>query len=50
VDTFIFEIAFDEKDDQKRNKLTALRLTEAEWGRIDLFQVRTALSRYCSSG
>ncbi|KAJ6527371.1 hypothetical protein B0H19DRAFT_1083923 [Mycena capillaripes] len=36
VDTFIFEIAFDEKDYQKRDNLTALRLTEAEWGRIDL--------------
>ncbi|KAJ7156688.1 hypothetical protein C8R46DRAFT_1294370 [Mycena filopes] len=37
VDTFIFEIARDEKDREKREKLTALQLTEAKWSRIDLF-------------
>ncbi|KAJ6563197.1 hypothetical protein B0H10DRAFT_1966223 [Mycena sp. CBHHK59/15] len=37
VDTFIFEIAYDEKDREKREKLTDLQLTEDEWSRIDLF-------------
>jgi hypothetical protein len=37
VDTFVFEIAHEEKDHEKRDKLTALQLTETEWDRIDLF-------------
>jgi hypothetical protein len=37
VDTFVFEIAREEKDREKRDKLTALQLTEAEWDQIDLF-------------
>ncbi|KAJ6559344.1 hypothetical protein B0H10DRAFT_1966971 [Mycena sp. CBHHK59/15] len=36
VDKFVFEIAMDETG-EKRNKLAALQLTEAEWSRVDLF-------------
>lgn len=36
VDTFVFEIAMDETG-EKRTKLAALQLTEAEWKRVDLF-------------
>jgi hypothetical protein len=38
VDTFVFEIAREEKDREKCDKLTALQLTEAEWDQIDLFR------------
>jgi hypothetical protein len=36
VDKFVFEIAMDESG-EKRKKLAALQLTEAEWSRVDLF-------------
>lgn len=38
MDSFIFDISYEEKDRDKRDKLSALQLTEAEWDRIDLFQ------------
>ncbi|KAJ7847687.1 hypothetical protein B0H13DRAFT_583944 [Mycena leptocephala] len=36
VDKFVFEIAMEESG-EKRKKLAALQLTEAEWSRVDLF-------------
>jgi hypothetical protein len=36
VDTFVFKVAMDEVG-EKRQKLMALQLTEAEWSRVNLF-------------
>jgi hypothetical protein len=50
VDQFISEIAANERDREKSDKLEALQLTADEWNRIDLFlnvlQVRLPHSKF----
>ncbi|KAF8233520.1 hypothetical protein L208DRAFT_1266521, partial [Tricholoma matsutake] len=46
VDTFVYEIGREEKDLSKRKKIDDLRLSDAEWERIGLFNDLLAV-RHC---
>ena len=37
MDEFVYEIAREESDLEKRRKIDALKLTEEEWKRVKLF-------------